>query len=46
LVAPFVFLITPRHGRRRQHCLFSCVFIAAGTCLPSRSLAEAICSCL
>jgi hypothetical protein len=47
LVAPTVFLATPRHRPRIQHrSSVACVSIAAGTCLPSRSLAAALYSCL
>jgi hypothetical protein len=37
LVGPFVFKITPRHGPHRKHRYFivACVFVAAGTWLPS-----------
>jgi hypothetical protein len=47
LVAPAVFLITPPHGPRRQHTVHSRMLtVSAGMCLPSRSLAAAVCSCL
>jgi hypothetical protein len=42
LVAPFVFLITPRHGPRRQHRSS----VTAGTCLLNRCSAAAVYSCL
>jgi hypothetical protein len=39
--------VTSRHGPRRKHRFsVACVSIAAGTYLPSRSIAAALCSCL
>jgi hypothetical protein len=47
LVAPTVFLITPRDGPRRQHTVHSrTVIVFAGTCLPSHSIAAVVYYCL
>jgi hypothetical protein len=37
LIAPAVLVITSRHGPHRKHrsYIVACVFVAAGTCLPS-----------
>jgi hypothetical protein len=46
LVVPVIFLITPRHGPRRQHRFsVACVSVTAGTYFPSRFLAAADYSC-
>jgi hypothetical protein len=39
LIAPTDLVINSRHGPHRKHCsIVACVFVAAGTCLPSRCL--------
>jgi hypothetical protein len=48
---PCPLLITSRHGPRRKHRLSAVpqllrIFVAAGTCLPIRSLVAALCSWL
>jgi hypothetical protein len=44
-IAPSVFFITPRHGphRKLRSCIVACVFVFAGTCLPSRCSQTAVC---
>jgi hypothetical protein len=36
-IAPAIMVIASRHGPQRKHCssTIACVFVAAGTCLPS-----------
>jgi hypothetical protein len=47
LVATVVFLISLRHGPRRQHTVHSHMLtVSAEMCLPSRSLAAAVYFCL
>jgi hypothetical protein len=49
LDAPVLFFISPRRGPRREHpisnskSIVACVFVSAGTCLPSRCSETAVC---
>jgi hypothetical protein len=51
LVSPVIFIITPRRGPHRKrpvsNCksIIACIFVSAGTCLPSPCSETAVCLC-